>query len=135
MGCIVVDACGQAEVIDPPAVGTHTTPGLAQPRFNNPSHGGDWPLAINDETVVESCRPLGELVLLAKLTPLAAARITLRLEDIPGGCRVAMHEVPAKGPSILIPGPAALMTVWPRNRECLSRLATLAERRRAHQLI
>src|SRR5579875_1240477 len=34
---------------------------------------GVWPLAINDETVVERCTPLEELVLLAKLTPLTAA--------------------------------------------------------------
>ena len=39
---------------------------------------GVWPAVINDETVVERCRPHEEVVLLAKLGPFGAARITLR---------------------------------------------------------
>jgi hypothetical protein len=39
---------------------------------------GVWPAVINDETVVERCRPHEEVVLLAKLGPFAAARIMLR---------------------------------------------------------
>jgi hypothetical protein len=90
---------------------------------------GLWPLAINDETVVERCTPQEELVLLATLTPFAAARITLRLADIPDGCRVEMQEVPASWPLRLIPDRVALAAAWPRNRECLSRLASLIEHR------
>ncbi|HZQ32645.1 MAG TPA: SRPBCC family protein [Mycobacterium sp.] len=88
---------------------------------------GVWPLVISDETVVESCTPLEELVLLAKLRPFGAARITLRLSDIPGGCHVEMTEVPAEGLVSVIPDRAALIGMWPRNRECLWRLASIAE--------
>jgi uncharacterized protein YndB with AHSA1/START domain len=90
---------------------------------------GLWPLAINDETLVEHCAPLEELVLLATATPFAAARITLRLADVPDGCRVEMREVPASWPLRYIPDRLALVAAWPRNRECLSRLASLIEHR------
>jgi len=89
---------------------------------------GVWPLLINDATVVERCDPTNELVLRAKLGPLGAARITLRLYDTPHGCRVEMIEVPVSGVARLIPDRVALAAVYPRNRECLWRLAALAER-------
>jgi hypothetical protein len=85
-------------------------------------------LVINDKTVVESCKPGEELVLRAHVGPLGAARITLRLTDIPDGCRIDMIEVPAVGPMKVIPDRLALAAVYPRNRECLLRLAALAER-------
>src|SRR5918995_5205511 len=59
---------------------------------------GVWPAVLNDETVVESCTPQEELVLLAKGRPFGAARISLRLFDTPCGCRVEMAEVPVGGP-------------------------------------
>jgi hypothetical protein len=90
---------------------------------------GIWPLVLNDETVVESCIPEEELVLLAKGRPLAAARITLRLSDTPNGSCIEMEEVPVGGPLKWIPRRLALAAVYPRNRECLERLAALAERR------
>lgn len=90
---------------------------------------GVWPLALNDETEVEACVPTSELVLLAKGRPLGAARITLRLSDSDDGCLVEMAEVPLGGPLRVLPHRAALATAWPRNRECLRRLAALAERR------
>ncbi len=89
---------------------------------------GVWPLVISDETVVESCTPGEELVLRAGLGPLGSARITLRLRDIPDGCRIEMIETPASGPLRLIPDRLALAAVYPRNRECLWRLTALAER-------
>jgi uncharacterized protein YndB with AHSA1/START domain len=90
---------------------------------------GVWPAVIDDETVVLSCTPQEELVLLAKLGPLGAARITLRLSDIPEGCRVEMAEVAAEGPMRFIPDRLQLTGIWPRNRECAWRLANLAEER------
>jgi hypothetical protein len=39
-----------------------------------------------------------------------------------------MIETPAAGPLRLIPDRLALAAVYPRNRECLWRLAALAER-------
>jgi hypothetical protein len=89
---------------------------------------GSWPLVINDATVVESCEPGRELVLRAKLGPLGAARVTMRLHDTQRGCRVEMIEVPVEGAVRLIPNRIALAAVYPRNRECLLRLAALAER-------
>jgi len=90
---------------------------------------GIWPVALNDETVVESCTPQEELVLLAKGRPLAAARITLRLFDTPTGSGIEMAEVPAGGPLNWVPRRLALAAVYPRNLECTRRLVALAERR------
>ncbi|MGX9787509.1 SRPBCC family protein [Mycobacterium sp. MMS18-G62] len=90
---------------------------------------GIWPVVLNDETEVESSRPLEELVLRAKGRPFGGARITLRLFDSDGGCRIDMAEVPIGGPLSLVPRRLALAAAWPRNRECLRRMAALAERR------
>jgi hypothetical protein len=90
---------------------------------------GIWPLVINDETVVESCTPQEELVLLARTRPFGQARITLRLHDTADGCRIEMAEVPVGGPLNLLPRRLALAAAFPRNRECTWRLAALAERR------
>ncbi|BBZ40124.1 polyketide cyclase [Mycobacterium conspicuum] len=89
---------------------------------------GIWPMVINDQTTVESCTPKEELVLRAGLGWLGAARITLRLSDIPQGCHVEMIEVPVEGPMRLIPDRLTLTAIYPRNRECLFRLAAMAER-------
>lgn len=90
---------------------------------------GVWPFVIDDETVAISCIPQEELVLLARLRPFGAARITFRLSDIEGGCRLEMSEVVVRGPMKLLPDRLQLLGVWPRNRECTWRLAGLAERR------
>jgi hypothetical protein len=95
---------------------------------------GVWPLVINDITRSEACKQLEELVLLAHGRPLGAARVTLRLFDIDGGCRVEMSEVPANAPLRWLPNSVALAAAWPRNRECTSRLAALAERRRPDEV-
>jgi hypothetical protein len=89
---------------------------------------GAWPAAINDETVVESCVSGEELVLLAKVRPAAEARITMRLSDIPGGCRVEMTEVAVSRPLRWVPDSVQLTGVAPRNRECTWRLAMIAEK-------
>ncbi|BBZ75424.1 polyketide cyclase [Mycolicibacterium anyangense] len=90
---------------------------------------GVWPAVIDDETVVLSCIPQQELVLLARLGPLGAARITLRLSDIPQGCRLEMAEVAVEGPMRFVPNRLQLAGVWPRNKERTWRLANLAEER------
>ncbi|ABK67249.1 SRPBCC family protein [Mycobacterium avium subsp. hominissuis] len=95
---------------------------------------GVWPLVINDATVVERSDPPHELVLRAHLGPLGAARITLRLHATRVGCRVEMIEVPARGSVRLIPNQLALLAVYPRNQECLLRLAALAERQEPNQV-
>jgi len=94
---------------------------------------GVWPLVINDRTIAEECKRYEGVVLLAELGPFGAARITLRLFDNADGCRVEMEEVPVRGPMSLIPDFAAELAVYPRNVECLRRLAALAERRQSSQ--
>lgn len=92
---------------------------------------GVWPLLLDDLTVVQQCRPLEELVLLAKGRPFGKARITLRLYDTDGGgCRIEMAEVPVGVPMGWVPDRLSLAAAIPRNRECTWRLAALAERRR-----
>ena len=88
---------------------------------------GVWPLVVNDETVSESCVPLEELVLRAKIVPAGEARITMRLRAIDGGCRVEMDEVAISGPPKLLPRVVQEALFAPRNRECLWRLANIAE--------
>jgi uncharacterized protein YndB with AHSA1/START domain len=95
---------------------------------------GIWPMVIQDETIVESSSPPNKLVLYARLGPLGAARITLRLTETPDGCRIEMIEVPVKGLVSLVPDRLALLAVHPRNRECLWRLAALAERLKPSQV-
>jgi len=95
---------------------------------------GVWPLVVNDQTEVESCTPGEELVLKARIGLFGAARITLRLTDIADGCRIEMIEVPVTGPASLMPDRLALIAVYPRNRECLWRLAALAEGLRPSQV-
>jgi uncharacterized protein YndB with AHSA1/START domain len=88
---------------------------------------GPWPLAINDETVVERCVPVKELALRAKTWPVGEARIRIQLTDIPGGCRVEMDEIVIAGPPKWLPQAVQRAAVAPRNRECLWRLANIAE--------
>ena len=91
---------------------------------------GTWPAVLNDETVVESSEVGHELVLLAKVRPAAQARITMRLSDLPdGGCRVEMTEVAVSRPLRWVPDRLQLLGVAPRNRECIWRLARIAEKR------
>jgi hypothetical protein len=95
---------------------------------------GVWPFVIDDETVSERCLPERELVILAKLGPVGGARVTLRLIDLPDGCRVEMSEVPAQGPMNLLPDQVAELGMDVRNRECLWRLENLAKHRDTSEL-
>ena len=61
--------------------------------------------------------------------PFGKARITLRLFETGAGCRIEMAEVPVGAPLGWLPERLALAAAYPRNRECLFRLAALAERR------
>lgn len=90
---------------------------------------GVWPLVVDDETVSLRCVPLAELVILAKIGPVGAARVTLRLSDLADGCRVEMSELPERGPLNLLPKRLATLAMDARNRECLWRLEQLAEAR------
>ena len=52
-------------------------------------------------------------MLLAQIRPAAEARITMRLSDIPGGCRVAMTEVAVSPPLRWIPDKVQLVGAAP----------------------
>jgi uncharacterized protein YndB with AHSA1/START domain len=95
---------------------------------------GPWPLVINDESVVETSVPLQELVLCVKMWPVGEAHVTLRLTDILGGCRVEMEEVIISGLLKWIPDRLQLAGVLPRNRECLWRLASIAEHKQPSEI-
>jgi hypothetical protein len=58
----------------------------------------------------------------------------MRLEEIADGCRVEMIEVPVEGLVGMVPDRLALIAIHPRNRECLWRLAALAERLQPSQV-
>lgn len=89
---------------------------------------GVWPTVIDDETLVESAVPARELVLIAKVRPAATARISLRLSDIDTvGCSIEMSEVAVSRPLRWAPDAIQDLGVAPRNRECLWRLAMIAE--------
>jgi hypothetical protein len=95
---------------------------------------GAWPAVIDDETVVESADVGYQLVLLAKIRPAAKARIELRLNDASGGgCRIEMTEIAVSKPLRWVPDSVQLLGVAPRNRECLWRLAMIAEDRDADE--
>jgi hypothetical protein len=82
-------------------------------------HDRDLAGGVNDETVVHSWVPGEELILPMKVRPAAIARITLRLNDLPGGqCRVAISEAAASRPLSWVPDGVQLLRVAPRNREC-----------------
>jgi hypothetical protein len=95
---------------------------------------GPWPLVIDDVTVVERCVPLEELVLRAKIWPVGAARIRIQLTDIPAGCRVEMDEIVIGGPPKWLPQVVQRAAVAPRNRECLWRLANIAEHKQPNEI-
>jgi uncharacterized protein YndB with AHSA1/START domain len=95
---------------------------------------GIWPLVIDDKTVVLECDPPHKLVLRARVGPLGAARITMLLQETPNGCRAEMIELPVEGAMGLVPNRIALAAAYPRNRECLWRLAALAEHREPSQV-
>jgi hypothetical protein len=72
--------------------------------------------------------------LLARVRPATEARVTLRLSGTAAGCRVAMSEVAVSGPLSSLPETLQAAAFAPRNRECLWRLAQIAERRDADEL-
>jgi uncharacterized protein YndB with AHSA1/START domain len=95
---------------------------------------GAWPAVINDETIVETCVVQEELVLCARVRPASEALVTLRLSDTAGGCRIAMSERAVSGPLSRLPEPLPAAAFAPRNRECLWRLAKIAEERDPDEL-
>jgi len=90
---------------------------------------GVWPLLLDDRTEVVGSVPQEELRLRAHGWPAGAAEVLITLEPTGDGTEVTMREDAVAGPAKLIPMPVRQVSVIPRNREALRRLAFLAEGR------
>ena len=91
---------------------------------------GLWPLLVNDTTEVIAVEPNRLLELDARIWPVGAAWVQVRLE--PDGAtrtKACMAETFHSGPGRLIPEPAIAAVMTARNRECLRRLGMIAVNR------
>jgi len=92
---------------------------------------GVWPLLLDDRTEVLGSEPQKQLRLKAHGWPAGAAEVIIELEPIGEGTEVTIREDAVEGPATLVPPPVRQVSVVPRNREALRRLAFLAEGRAA----
>ena len=92
---------------------------------------GNWPLTLDDTTVVESVEPDRGLVLTAHGALLGSARIALGLQAEGAATRVTMSETPSAGPGRWLHNPVSELALHARNTESLGRLAATVERRTA----
>lgn len=90
---------------------------------------GAWPLLINDSTTVREADPPRRLVLTARAWPTGEARVDIRLEPSPTGCRITIIEDALAGPATMIPSAVRQPLLDGRNREALHRLVLVAEGR------
>jgi hypothetical protein len=67
------------------------------------------------------------MVLRARGWPLGEASVRIEVAEVDGGCEITIREQPVRGPATLLPGPLVDPLLHARNRECLKRLAYLAE--------
>ena len=99
---------------------------------------GSWPLLLDDDTEVLTCRPGRLLRLLARTRPLGESLVEIEITTRPGlgSCVVAIREDTVSGPGMLVPAPVRQLALAPRNRESLRRLDYLVRGRqrveRAH---
>ncbi len=91
---------------------------------------GLWPALLNDSTVCEEAEEPRHLVLKARGWPLGEARVEIEVvPDGPESCTVSIAEDATTGPGTLVPMPVRQVSILPRNREALRRLALIAEGR------
>jgi uncharacterized protein YndB with AHSA1/START domain len=92
---------------------------------------GSWPLLLDDDTEILTCRPERLLRLLARTRPLGESLVEIELKDRPGlgGCIVEIREDTVSGPGLLVPAPLRQLALVPRTRESLRRLDYLARGR------
>jgi uncharacterized protein YndB with AHSA1/START domain len=90
---------------------------------------GLWPAVLNDETEVLECVPESLIELNARAWPGGEAIVAVHLDAQGAGTRVRLVEDVTGGPGRLVPQPLRAPVLMWRNRECLRRLAWLAERR------
>jgi uncharacterized protein YndB with AHSA1/START domain len=90
---------------------------------------GNWPLLLDDRTEVLEVQPLRLLRLNAHAWPAGAAEVIIEVEETGASSRVHIREDAIEGPGTVMPKPLRQLTIGPRNRESLRRLAFLAEGR------
>jgi uncharacterized protein YndB with AHSA1/START domain len=92
---------------------------------------GSWPLLLDDDTEVLTCRPGRLLRLLARTRPLGESLVEIEITARPGlgSCTVAIREDAVSGPGMLVPAPLRQLALAPRNRESLRRLDYLVRGR------
>ena len=92
---------------------------------------GSWPLLLDDNTEVLTCRPGRLLRLLARSRPLGEALVEIEVTPRPGlgSCVVTIREDAVSGPGLLVPAPLRQLALAPRNRESLRRLDYLVRGR------
>jgi uncharacterized protein YndB with AHSA1/START domain len=88
---------------------------------------GVWPLLLDDRTEVVGAVPQKQLRLKAHGWPAGAAEVLIELEPSGAGTEVTIREDAVAGPARLVPPLVRQVSVIPRNREALRRLAFLAE--------
>lgn len=86
---------------------------------------GVGPLTVDDETLVEEAVPPTRLVLLAKVGPVGAFRVTLELRGADGRTKLFMQEDPVGGIAAHTPGTDSAIAA--RNAISLGKLKELAE--------
>lgn len=87
---------------------------------------GVWPALLSDETVsLESSA--GHLELSAHGWPVGTARVRLHVEKTDDGSLLTMDEYAETVPARWIPTNVQRLSTAPRLKECLNRLALLAE--------
>src|SRR3954462_6129599 len=92
---------------------------------------GLWPLLLDDRTEVIGSVPQKELRLKAHGWPAGAAGVLIELEPRGDSTEVTIREDAVAGPAKLVPPAVRQLSMVPRNREALRRLAFLAEGRAA----
>lgn len=88
---------------------------------------GLWPLLVDDHTEVLAVDPERSLTLMARAKGFGRARIELHVQPSGVGSVLAMGEHLAAPPMSWFPQSVVELAAVPRNRECLRRLALLAE--------
>lgn len=89
---------------------------------------GWWPVMIHDHTDVVSTTPGEELVLSPRAWPWGRSEVRLSIEDRGDSSVVTMTEDVVSGPALALPRAVRQLLLRPRNRECLRRLAFIAQR-------
>ena len=87
-----------------------------------------WPFMLHDTTRVLHAEPKRSLKLRAKAQVAGQARVQLPVAPEGTGSVSTMQEDVSPGLGRLAPLPLRWVAIAPRNRECLRRLALLAER-------